>query len=267
MRMIALAAILAVCFAGLAHASPPAAPVNLPPLVAEALEAADQAAENVERLRFLRKKLGPSDVTFTALFDPAQQGETQWQILSPPEAIRSSDQRQSIAILEKQRDPDLQLIIKSALAMDLLSEDLQRVSETDETVTFESSVGMLPGSQDAPGPIDPERISRHLKAEMVIAKSPAKILSLRVYAPEAFKPIFAAKIDTLDILMGIEEAWAGGPLAVTRVDRKIAGSAFYVSFAEHVRLAYSAFEAAPAINEAASPMVGTDQALETKAGQ
>ena len=211
-------------------------------LLDQALEQADAKAYEGMRLKFVRTKLGPPDVTMSAAFDPSRESGDQWRVLSPALADRSKDQTQAIEILLEQSDADLELIIDSRSASALLADDLQIKSETANDIVYEASVRNLPGAEDMSGPIDPAEIAKHLKAEITIERKPVRVKGLRVFAPKAFKPIFAAKIETLDISMKVGEAWRDGPLAVTHVERVIAGNAFYVNFGEKVQLLFSKFE-------------------------
>lgn len=212
-----------------------------PEPLAAALKAADARASEDMRLTFLRTKEGPSDVGFAATFDPKRPVGSQWTIVAPPKANWSANQKESIDILLKQKDADLPLIITTEAAERMLGKDMTVVKEAGNLVTYGASVIGPPPGTNPQGPGNINEFVKFLKAEITVDQDPATLTALRIFAPEPFKPYVVAKVSKLDVRMALGEAWAGGPIAIVKVEREVKGSATVLTFDEKVRLTYRDF--------------------------
>ena len=83
--------------------------------------------------------------------------------------------------------------------------------------------------------------SKHLTGEMAIGPDD-RILWLRFFAQEAFKPAFVATIKTFDLKLFYDPIWSDGPYVTVRQAMDVKGSAFFKSFGEAVNIDYSDFE-------------------------
>jgi len=83
-------------------------------------------------------------------------------------------------------------------------------------------------------------VAKYLTGE--IGVQAGRIVSMRFFATEPFKPVIVAKIETFDLRIFFEEIWEGGPYVTVRQLMQVDGSAFFKSFAEKTTMIYDNFE-------------------------
>jgi len=161
-----------------------------------------------------------------------------WTLLSP-ETPESSKLRESMA---KRSEKEEEGSDRELLAGDLRELIGDRIEMTEDTsaqrvyrfnLSKEAKIGGSGGeSFDA---------SKHLTGELAIGPRD-RLLWLRFFAQEAFKPALVAKINTFDLKLFFDPIWTDGPYVTVRQTMNVKGSAFFKSFGEKVDIDYSEFE-------------------------
>lgn len=83
-------------------------------------------------------------------------------------------------------------------------------------------------------------VAKYLTGE--IGVQAGRIISMRFFAAEPFKPVIVAKINNFDLRIFFKEIWEGGPYVTVRQLMQVDGSAFFKSFAEKTTMIYDNFE-------------------------
>ena len=188
-----------------------------PPLVTNALTI-DPSAEPAYAFE---GEITLNDRSVALRVNPTADGEARVEVINPPEESLGADQRAAIA--ELRNEPDLDLWCADP---DLAARDFSLLSETEETATFRFQPLPEPGTGD-------DAFTQNLTGELVVSKNPADVVSLRVYAPAAFKPNFMAKIDRFESVTTCELAPNGRRYAA-EVRTNVAGEAMFSPFEQSV---------------------------------
>lgn len=83
-------------------------------------------------------------------------------------------------------------------------------------------------------------VAEHLTGEIGLAGD--RLVSMRFFAAEPFRPVIVAKIESFDLQISFEEIWEGGPYVTVLQRMQVDGSAFFKSFAERSTMTYADFE-------------------------
>ncbi len=218
MRMI-VAAILISAFAAPAQA--------LPPLLEQAIAAAETAAANAPRFAFTRSVDADGDVNVAARFDPNGPEGGRWTLMRPVDAELKKAEREVFDGIVEDDEADIDAMVEEP--RELIGGDVRLVREDDTLAVFETDA-----PDDDEGDEDYAKFKQALKAEIAVDKLCGCLVSFRLYNIASFKPAAVAKVKEFDMTISFAEAWDGGPLITRRVDQKISGSALFQKFDQTV---------------------------------
>lgn len=227
-RLIAAALVALAC--GSATAA------SLPAPVEAAIADAETRVAAAKELRFtfrMHSVGAEHDVRLT--YDPSR--PEVWTA-EPPlnEATTKMQERMAKRAEQQESPPDRELL--TGELRKLFGEKIELVENgPDERVyrfdiSKEAEIGGGGGRFDA---------AKYLKGEIAVGADD-RLLWLRFYAPETFKPALVARVDSFDMKLHYEPIWEDGPYVMVRQAIDLSGSAFFRSFEENANTVYSGFE-------------------------
>lgn len=130
------------------------------------------------------------DEKMTGKFDSGALEGERVTLYSPEFKSLSRKARERIAAIEKQDDAD----IWCANEIDLISDDVERVSETETTATYKFSPTPAPDADS-----NERKLVKASEGTLVLDKSDGAIHSINIVLPEPIKPVFVAKVNEFEL--------------------------------------------------------------------
>jgi hypothetical protein len=230
-------------FAALALLGAPAYAQADAALVEAAIAAMESRAEPGQRWSFLRT-VTVGEESFTATFDPSRPADEVWSLASPAsEDALSRELRGAYRGMRDETDADLELVFggdpEEEVELRDQIEGLALLSEDAIRAVFSFAPGgalLGPGDGgEAPGWV------RHLSGELTVAKAAPVIETLRVFAPESFKPVPVARIDEMELVTRFAEIEPGGPVATVSIHIRAVGNALFRAVDQSMLMEHSGF--------------------------
>ena len=212
-----------------------ASAASLPGPLEAAIKDVETRRAAASELRFAFKvRTVTSENEFRFLYDP--EATEAWTLLSP-ETKETAKLRERMAKREEQREESAD---RDLLAGDLRKLFGNRIEMVENTAT--QRVYRFDLSEEAKiGDSARFDAAKYLTGEMAVGPGD-RLLWVRFFAQESFKPALVAKIETFDLKLFYDTVWTDGPYVMVRQAMNVDGSAFFRSFAETVNTDYSGFE-------------------------
>jgi len=224
-------------FLGLVFATGFAMAASLPAPLEAAIQDVETRKAAAADLRFTFKvRTVTSENEYRFRYDP--KGTEVWTLLSP-ETKETAKLKEGMAKRAEQQEDGADRELLAGDLRELIGDRIELIRETSSQRVYrfnlseEAKIGGSGGeSFDA---------SKHLTGEMGIGPGD-RLLWLRFFAQQAFKPVFVATIKTFDLKLFYDPIWSDGPYVTVRQAMNVNGSAFFKSFGEEVNIDYSDFE-------------------------
>ena len=231
-RSLKLLLALSLLASGTLHAG------SLPAPLEAALGDAETRRNAADDLRFTFKLHSvTSEHDFQLRYDPS---ETDVWAVESPATEQTTKMRERLAKRAETQDdpPDRELLVGELRK--LFGDRIELVDNRPEqrVYRFNLSEEAKIGGGGGGGGFD---ASKHLTGEVAVGRD-NRLLWLRFFAEEAFKPVLVAKIKSFDMKLYYDPIWDGGPYVLVRQVMDLDGSAFFKSFKENANTVYSGFE-------------------------
>lgn len=214
---IALMSVFALGHAAMAAASALPAPLENALLDAEA-RSKDNAGI---RFYFQRTLVRFGEKFLERSYNPAGEVGQQWAILYPTPEIDDREYKKQVRKHAKKTDgTDQRLIMEPLRAR--LSKGVTLLRETETEIVYGFEIG---DEYYVSGEGKGADIAQYLDGQIAVDKKTGMIAWVHYTSPEAFRPIFIAKVRVFDIYQEFAPAWYGGPMVKVLEKNLVGGTA------------------------------------------
>ncbi|WP_300528380.1 hypothetical protein [Maricaulis sp.] len=181
------------------------------------------------------------DGVMVGRFDGAQPIGQEWTLVSPAEADLSDFQSEIWTGFSRRGENADEAaegygsgLFFSVDDSDIVPGSFSLAEEAADLLVF-SFEPQLEGNEE----ID---MAEHLSGALTVSRDPAVVTQLRMWAPESFKPHFAVRLNTLDIVQEFTQLDGMPAPVLTRLSQTIRGSAAFQEFDQSFELVFSEIE-------------------------
>ncbi|WP_304075722.1 hypothetical protein [Maricaulis maris] len=231
-----LGAIVALwsAFHGLALAEQDAWPAPLATAFASAVETEADRRENWRFLADAYTVDGPLALRFDGEHLDVENG---WSLVSPSMDGLTAAQRTAYAeiISPDEDEDDAGGLFLAMDAAELIGGEIQLLAETDSALTYTFTPYLGPEEMDI-------AIARHLIGQVSVRRDGSGLASIRLHAPERFRPHLVVRIDSFDLVMEFQRLDGLTAPVLRRLSSRIEGSAAFQDLDEVTEMTFSEVE-------------------------
>jgi hypothetical protein len=218
---------LAVFFCG--TSSPVFSDDSRPALLEQALSGPETIVWDASDWRYTMT-ISSNDGPIIGRFDGSQELESQWTLISPTfDALSDSQTELWNDTIEDDPDDDGNGLLFGVDEADMIGGDIVELSSTTINVTY----GFTPDLSEDNGD-DP--LGGHIRGEVTVRRENPAVQSMRVYAPESFKPHPIARLNVFEMQMHFGSVEGLDHPMLQSFQTTIEGRAAFQSFGEHLTM-------------------------------